>query len=244
MHYDPILCMNVPDEVRTTDEEKVIEKSPNGYTLGIAEYRNSGNGVVSRIYLTFPGETKNNPHMFLGEPTPKNIQSAKELFNKFKNIKHKDASPVYSVSYKYNGVYQSIGVRANSESEAIKKAKTHFEKNKKNAEILGASIDESEETMKRKGKPIIDEAIRSCDADYFIEYVKDFQNLANKIMREFKDPEAARKELSRIALSKIDAMNDKFNDISRSHNMATNTVRKELADYSSELFKKYREKNK
>lgn len=71
------------------------------------------------------------------------------------SVKTNDAA--YSVSYRSgNGPYQSIGVIANSENEAIDKVKKHFESRKKEAEIFGASIGESLETMKRKGKPIID----------------------------------------------------------------------------------------
>ena len=92
--------------------------------------------------------------------------------------KAKDAK-AYSVSYrKGNGPYQSIGVMANSESEAIEKFKKHLSNKKQEAEIFGASIGESLETMKMKGKPVLDdrtideakdsasvldEAIKTCD---------------------------------------------------------------------------------
>ena len=94
--------------------------------------------------------------------------------------KAQDAARAYSVSYrKGNGPYQSIGVMANSESEAIEKFKKHLANKKQEAEIFGASIGESLETMKRKGKPVLDdrtidkakysasvldEAIKACDA--------------------------------------------------------------------------------
>lgn len=62
---------------------------------------------------------------------------------------------VYSVSYERpDGPFQAIGVFANSESEAIKKAKLHLEK-RGPVKIHGVSTSESLETMKRKGKPVI-----------------------------------------------------------------------------------------
>ena len=70
-------------------------------------------------------------------------------------IKLCDEGRAYSVSYKRgDGPYQSIGVVANSENEAISKAKNHLEK-RGSVTIFGASIGESIETMERKGKPII-----------------------------------------------------------------------------------------
>ena len=72
-----------------------------------------------------------------------------------KAIRMCDADRAYSVSYKReNGPYQTIGVVANSENEAISKAKKHLEK-RGSVTIIGASIGESIETMERKGKPII-----------------------------------------------------------------------------------------
>ena len=72
-----------------------------------------------------------------------------------KAIKLCDEGRAYSVSYKRgDGPYQAIGVIANSESEAISKAKNHLEK-RGSVIIIGASIGESIETMERKGKPII-----------------------------------------------------------------------------------------
>ena len=72
-----------------------------------------------------------------------------------KAIRSCDVDRAYSVSYKReNGPYQTIGVVANSENEAISKAKKHLEK-RGSVTIIGASIGESIETMERKGKPII-----------------------------------------------------------------------------------------
>ena len=74
-----------------------------------------------------------------------------------KAIKVLDEDKAYSVSYRIgNGPYQSIGVIAGSESEAIKKFRAYKEKRgQKDIEVFGASIGESLETMERKGKPII-----------------------------------------------------------------------------------------
>lgn len=70
-------------------------------------------------------------------------------------VKTNDA--VYSVGYKHNGVFQAIGVVANSESEAVQKFKRHLGQKASEYDISGASIGESLETMRRKGKPVIDE---------------------------------------------------------------------------------------
>lgn len=72
-------------------------------------------------------------------------------------IKMLDEDKAYSVSYRIgNGPYQSIGVVAGSESEAIKKFRDYKEKRgQKDIEVVGASIGESLVTMERKGKPII-----------------------------------------------------------------------------------------
>ena len=72
-------------------------------------------------------------------------------------IKALDEDKAYSVSYRIgNGPYQSIGVIAGSESEAIKKFRAYKEKRgQKDIEVIGASIGESLATMERKGKPII-----------------------------------------------------------------------------------------
>lgn len=74
-----------------------------------------------------------------------------------KAIKMMDEDKAYSVSYRVgNGPYQSIGVIASSENEAIKKFRAYKEKRgQKDIEVFGASIGESLETMERKGKPII-----------------------------------------------------------------------------------------
>ena len=74
-----------------------------------------------------------------------------------KAIKTLDEDKAYSVSYRIgNGPYQSIGVIAGSESEAIKKFRAYKEKRgQKDIEVIGASIGESLATMERKGKPII-----------------------------------------------------------------------------------------
>lgn len=72
-------------------------------------------------------------------------------------LKCLDENKAYSVSYRIeNGPYQSIGVIAGSEGEAIKKFREYKEKRGlKDIIVVGASIGESLETMERKGKPII-----------------------------------------------------------------------------------------
>lgn len=61
---------------------KKILKKQNGYELDIIKTDKG-----ERIILRFPGESINNPHMWLGEPNSNNIRKAEELFKKFVNIK-------------------------------------------------------------------------------------------------------------------------------------------------------------
>lgn len=71
-------------------------------------------------------------------------------------IKTIDAT-AYSVSYTRGGAPLTIGVIANSESEAIKKFNDYM-KSKGRSEgikVFGASLGESESTMIKKGKTII-----------------------------------------------------------------------------------------
>lgn len=70
---------------KVNDVSRVI-KQRNGYTLGI-----NGSGT---IYLAFPGETENNPHMYLGKENDKNLSDAKILFERFASTKD-SASMVY-----------------------------------------------------------------------------------------------------------------------------------------------------
>lgn len=86
-----------------------------------------------------------------------------EFQKSYDSAKAKDK--VYSVGYKAteSGSFQSIGVVANSESEALAK----FKKHKPDVfKVFGASSNsESLETMKKKGKPIIDEAIEKLKSN-------------------------------------------------------------------------------
>ena len=84
----------------------------------------------------------------------KDMKTIDKLANAIKML---DEDKAYSVSYRIgNGPYQSIGVIAGSESEAIKKFRAYKEKRgQKDIEVIGASIGESLATMERKGKPII-----------------------------------------------------------------------------------------
>lgn len=83
MEYDPVMCMMVPK--KANDASRVI-KQRNGYTLGI-----NGQGT---IYLAFPGETENNPHMYLGKENDKNLNDAKVMFEKFASTRD-SASMIY-----------------------------------------------------------------------------------------------------------------------------------------------------
>ena len=56
---------------------KTVEKK-NGYAIHIVE-----GGYGERIVLTFPGESYSNPHMWLGENTPSNMNKAKKVLNDF-----------------------------------------------------------------------------------------------------------------------------------------------------------------
>lgn len=69
---------------RANDASRVI-KQRNGYTLGI--------NSQGTIYLAFPGETENNPHMYLGKENDKNLNDAKILFEKFASTR--DSAMIY-----------------------------------------------------------------------------------------------------------------------------------------------------
>ena len=56
---------------------KTVEKK-NGYAIHIVE-----GGYGERIVLTFPGESYSNPHMWLGENNPSNMNKAKNVLNDF-----------------------------------------------------------------------------------------------------------------------------------------------------------------
>ena len=56
---------------------KTVEKK-NGYAIHIVE-----GGYGERIVLTFPGESYSNPHMWLGENNPSNMNKAKKALNDF-----------------------------------------------------------------------------------------------------------------------------------------------------------------
>ena len=56
---------------------KTVEKK-NGYAIHIVE-----GGYGERIVLAFPGESYSNPHMWLGENNPSNMNKAKKVLNDF-----------------------------------------------------------------------------------------------------------------------------------------------------------------
>lgn len=66
--------------IKMCDSAKLVKTigSKKGYGLHIIE---SGHG--QRIVLTFPGETINNPHMYLGAVNSSNLSKAKETFESF-----------------------------------------------------------------------------------------------------------------------------------------------------------------
>ena len=121
-----------------------------------------------------------------------------------------DAARAYSVGYKSNGVFQSIGVMANSESEAVAKAKKYFESKKKDVEIFGASIGESLETMKMKGKPVLDS--RTCDAPLSEEKVIGYK--FDQITRRLNNIEYHYNEAKKGLISDLNSVKKDINEFS------------------------------
>lgn len=70
---------NIDKAIKALDFAGFVLKKKNGYELGV-----NNNHV---LYLAFPGETMNNPHMYLGKDDPKNRSKAEELFEEFSNLK-------------------------------------------------------------------------------------------------------------------------------------------------------------
>ena len=67
--------MNTLDKaIKNCDASRVIAQK-NGYTLGI--------NSQGTICLSFPGESIDNPHMYLGKENEKNLADAKIMFMKF-----------------------------------------------------------------------------------------------------------------------------------------------------------------
>ena len=163
-------------------------------------------------------------------------------------------SKVYSVGYKSNGVYQSIGVRADSPEEAMRKASDHFNAKGKKVELLGASIGESENTMRMKGKPIIDKKT----VDFSIGDAESvFKYLDNEVKRDlisyFKTIQKADtpkkcEELDRILEGLKEDYADEYLDIWNKVGQYAQSKRSQTIQLFNELksqaFKKYQELNK
>lgn len=66
--------------IQAADASRIIEQK-NGYTLGI--------NSQGTICLAFPGETIDNPHMYLGKENEKNLADAKAMFKEFSNLRGK-----------------------------------------------------------------------------------------------------------------------------------------------------------
>lgn len=122
MKYDPIMCMMVPYSVKTKDGYKIVEtlEKKRNYGLYVIETEHG-----KRIVLTFPGETVNNPHMWLGSPTPDKVSSARNLFKSFvkdsntldKAIRNCDRDP-----YEYETIKNDIDVAARGKASYITKS--------------------------------------------------------------------------------------------------------------------------
>lgn len=66
--------------IQAADASRIIEQK-NGYTLGI--------NSQGTICLAFPGETIDNPHMYLGKENEKNLADAKAMFKEFSSLRGK-----------------------------------------------------------------------------------------------------------------------------------------------------------
>lgn len=170
MHYDPILCMNIPDTVRTTDFAGFVLKKENGYELGV-----NSNHI---LYLAFPGETMNNPHMYLGKDDPDNRRKAEEMFNKFKNIKHNDskacdASPedVFENISRGMEYGDSTVIYINNKPSKIQKESNGYYLTyegrmfKGSKGVIKGIIQNLNSKDSKTCDSAFDKAIRSCDAD-------------------------------------------------------------------------------
>lgn len=160
-------------------------------------------------------------------------------------------SKVYSVGYKSNGVYQSIGVRADSPEEAMRKADDHFNAKGKKVELLGASIGESENTMRMKGKPIIDKktvdySIR--DAESVFNYLdKEVQRDLVSYTKTMQNADTSKKceELEQIVRDLMEDYMDEYLDIWNKVGQYAQDKRKQTQQLFSFLmaqcFKRYNE---
>lgn len=138
---------------------------------------------------------------------------------------------------------------ANSADEAIEKARKHFTSKGKNAEILGASIGESLETMKMKGKPIldsatvIDRAIKTMDAGG--NFYGIYQEGMNRLNRtDNMDPEKANIEVRNIVQKYVDMLDSEFNKISNDYSKYRNGIRYAGDEKQKQAYKRYLEAQK
>lgn len=68
-------------KTRACDFAGFVLKKENGYEFGV----NSNH----KLYLAFPGESMNNPRMYLGEDNPENRKKAEEMFKLIKLFEFK-----------------------------------------------------------------------------------------------------------------------------------------------------------
>lgn len=74
----------VDKAIRACDYETIkVLKKKNGYELGVNN--------VNTIYLAYPGETVNNPTMYLGKDNPANRANAEQMFEIFANKKKRSS---------------------------------------------------------------------------------------------------------------------------------------------------------
>ena len=148
---------------------------------------------------------------------------------------------LYSVSYKSNGVYQTIGVYAENETHAKEKARRYFEGRGKEAEIIGASIGESYATMKAKGKPVLD--ARTCDADPVFKNI--YNSFASSINASRKmDPKAANSYVEKIMKGCIDDLDKAFRTYNQEYNEVRERIMREGQKEMSDIFERYLKEGK
>lgn len=152
-----------------------------------------------------------------------------------------DAARAYSVGYKSNGVFQSIGVMASSEQEAVEKAKKYFASKGRSVEVYGASIGESLETMKMKGKPVLD--ARACDADPVFKNI--YNSFASSINASRKmDPKAANAYVGKIMKGCIDDLDKAFRAYNQEYNETRERIMREGQKEMSDIFERYLKEGK
>lgn len=82
--------------IKTVDFAGFVLKKKNGYELGVNSYH--------KLYIAFPGESMNNPHMLLGEDNPSNRSRAEKMFEEFANLKSKSVD----ASFKKGDTFKNV----------------------------------------------------------------------------------------------------------------------------------------